>query len=320
MSSQLKIKESELKDILAEVASDLAKAFEPAADELKKADGDAPPEESSGGDAGGPPAEGSESAPPDASASGAPPADASGPPAPGPDAAPSPDGVDPAAEQAAQVTPEQIQAEYLKLSPEELDIHIKAALAAKAALAGAGAPDAGGVPPPAAGPDASAAPMPDASASAAPPAPAGPPVPPPPAGPPAFKSELASSPERGGKDSIDSVAKSEPKLQTVVVNDEISRLQALVKSQGEDIANLAKIAQSLAERPLRKAVTTVAHMPKAPEAKRSITELNRATITAHLKTLTASPDLKKSDRQLISDFYDGRVQISALAPLFEDFK
>src|SRR3954470_20854224 len=123
----LKIKESELKDILAEVAEDLAKAFESEKDKLSKADdgsGPPPKEETPGEDhAGSPPAEGSEGsdAPPAADASAAPGAES---PAPGPDGAPAPQGMDPAADQAAALTPEALQAEYSKLSPEELDMHI----------------------------------------------------------------------------------------------------------------------------------------------------------------------------------------------------
>ena len=302
----LKIKESELKDILSEVAEDLAKAFKSTEDKLVKAEpiakDDGPPQEDESGsdEASSAPAEGSEgsepSAPPaDASA---PPADASAPPA-SPDASPAPEGMDPAADQAAALTPEALQAEYSKLAPEELDMHIKAALAAKAAVAGA--PDAGGLPPP----DASAAPAPDASAP-----PAAPPA------PPALKAELKASPERGGKDSIDSLGKSEFEAMSKKQNDEIEALKALVKSQAEDIETLAKVAQKIMEQPLRKAVTSVAHLPKVEEKK----ELTRETIHARLKTLSAKPDLKKSDRQLINDFFDGRVKADKLAPLFEDYK
>lgn len=332
----LKIKESELKDILDEVASDLAKAFESEKDALKKAElakddapgGDESPDEDAGS---GPPAEGSESAPPaDASASAPPDAGAGGPPPPdasaSPDGAPAPEGMDPAAEQAAALTPEALQAEYGKLAPEELDMHIKAALSAKAAIAGApgapgvpGAPDAGGLPPP----DASAAPMPPDAGGLPPPGPSAPPMAPPaggppglPPGPPAMKAELKASPERNGKHSIDALGKSANEYISKKYEDEISELRALAKSQQEDVENLTKILTKVLEQPLRKAVTTVAHLPKVEEKR----ELNAVNIHARLKELSAKPDLKKSDRQLINDFYDGRVKADKLAPLFEDFK
>ena len=318
----LKIKESELKDILDEVASDLAKAFESEKDALKKAElakDDVPGEETPGEDAGGgPPAEGSESAPPvDASASAPPDA---GPPAgpdasASPDAAPSPEGVDPAAEQAAALTPEALQAEYSKLAPEELDMHIKAALQAKAAVAGA----PGGLPPDASAPPLGAdAGVPPMGAGPAGPPPGAPPAGPDPlAGPPAMKNELTPSPERKGKNSIDALGKSADLVISMKkYEDEIDSLKALAKSQQEDVENLTKILTKVLEQPLRKAVTTVAHLPKADEKK----ELNAGAIHSRLRELSAKPDLKKSDRQLINDFYDGRVKADKLAPLFEDYK
>lgn len=301
----LRITEADLQDVLAEVAEDLAKAFKSTEDRLAKAEPiakDASTEETPGEDhSGSPPAEGSESAPPmGASASAGPPMGAS------PDGAPAPEGMDPAADQSAALTPEALQAEYSKLAPEELDMHIKAALAAKSVLSGS--PDMGGMPPP----DASAAPMPDASA----PPMGGPPPGAPPMGPPAMKNELPASPERNGKGSIDSIHKSEFESLNKKNQDEIETLRAMVKSQAEDIENLAKITKAVLEQPLRKAVTSVAHLPKVEEKR----ELTREAIHSRLKSLSAKPDLKKSDRQLINDFFDGRVKADALAPLFEDYK
>jgi len=296
----LKIKESDLKALLDEVASDLSKAFESEKDKLVKADlakDDAPGEESPGEEAPAPaPEEGSESAPPDAPPE-APPADASAPPdaSASPDGAPAPDApLDPAAEASAALTPEALQAEYSKLAPEELDMHLKAALAAKAAVAGA--PDASAGAPPMAppGPEASAPPM-------APPA--GPPM-----DPLAMKSELSVDQKANGGQ----ISKSEKSN-----SDEIEALKALVKSQAEDTENLAKALKLMLEQPLRKAVTSVAHLPKVEAEKAPLT---KASISARLKELSQKPDLKKSDRQLINDFYDGRVKADALAPLFEDYK
>jgi hypothetical protein len=322
-----KIKESELKALLDEVATDLSKAFESEKDKLVKAEeigkadlakDDAPgeePDESAAPDASassdGPPApapeEGSESAPaPDASAS--------------PDGAPAPDAaMDPAADAAAALTPEALQAEYSKLAPEELDMHIKAALAAKAVVAGApdasaGAPGAGA--PPMGPPDASAPPM--APPAAGPAAGAGaPPSPPMPDDPMALKSELSAGHKKANGGQIkagSSLGKSESEKAT---EDKIAALEALVKSQAEDTENLTKAIKHMLEQPLRKAVTSVAHLPKVEAEKAPLT---KASINARLKELSMKPDLKKSDRQLINDFYDGRVQADKLAPLFEDYK
>jgi len=294
----LKIKESELKALLDEVASDLSKAFESEKGQLAKAalsnaemeksalaKDDAPGEESSPDESASAPPAGppDESAPPmpEEGSESAPPPDASA----SPDMAPSPEGMDPAADQSAALTPEALQSEYSKLAPEELDMHIKAALAAKAAVAGA--------------PDASAG-APPMGASAPPGAP--------PMDPMAMKSELSVDQKANGGQ----ISKSEKHY-----DDEIESLKALVKSQAEDTENLAKALKLVLEQPMRKAVTSVAHLPKAETEKAPLT---RASVNARLKELSMKPDLKKSDRQLINDFYDGRVSADKLAPLFEDYK
>lgn len=231
--------------------------------------------------------------------------------------------MDPAAEQSQALTPEALQAEYSKLSPEELDMHIKAALSAKAMVAGS--PDAGGMgappmdgsagPPP---PPMGASPSPGGMPPPPPGAGAGGPPPPPMMPPPTMKNELTASPERNGKDSIDSLGKSEFQAMNKKNSEELESLRNLMKSQAEEIETLTKIAQKLAEQPLRKAVTSVAHLPKT--AAEGPKEFTRASIQAHLKTVSSNPNLKKSDRQLINDFYDGRVKIDRLAHLFEDAK
>lgn len=318
-----KIKESELKALLEEVATDLSKAFESEKDMLAKAEGelakdDAPgeekPDESPAADASAPPdaspapspEEGSEAPAPDASAS--------------PDGAPAPDAaMDPAADAAAALTPEALQAEYSKLAPEELDMHLKAALAAKAAVAGA--PDASAGAPPMAPPmdaSASAGAPPMGAPPAGPPAPAAAPASPPmPDDPMALKSELSAGHKKANGGQIkagSSLGKSENEK---AADAKIEALEALVKSQAEDTENLTKAIKIMMEQPLRKAVTSVAHLPKVEAEKAPLT---KASINARLKELSMKPDLKKSDRALINDFYDGRVKADALAPLFEDYK
>lgn len=295
-----KIKESELKALLEEVASDLSKAFESEKDQLAKAElaKDAPPGEEPD-EASAAPA----SAPPDASPAPSPEEGSENTPPPdaaaSPDASPAPDApMDPAADASAALTPEALQAEYSKLSPEELDMHLKAALAAKAAVAGA--PDA----------SAGAPPMADPAAGAG-----APPSPPMPNDPMAMKSEVSASKANGGQIKAgSSLGKSENEKLT---EDKIAALEALVKSQGEDNANLAKAIKLMIEQPQRKAVTSVAHLAKTEAEKAPLT---KASINARLKELSMKPDLKKSDRQLINDFYDGRVKADKLAPLFEDYK
>ena len=213
-------------------------------------------------------------APPEATESTTPPADG----------APSPDGMDPAADAGAALTPEALQAEYSKLPPEELDMHIQAALAAKAAVA---------------------APSPDASAPMAPPGPSAP-VPPTPGPDAMMRNELSPSPERKGPRGMEQVKKSE-----------VDDLKSLIKSQQEDIENLTKSIKLVLEQPQRKAVTSVSHLPKVEENPQPLT---KADVHKRLKEIARNPNLKKSDRQLINDYYDGRVSVSKLAPLFEDNK
>jgi hypothetical protein len=320
-----KIKESELKALLEEVATDLSKAFESEKDKLAKADGssdlvkeDAPGEEKPGeepadegssvppGDVSPPADEGGAEAAPEASAAAS------------PDGAPAPDAaMDPAQDAAAALTPEALQAEYQQLSPEELDMHIKAALAAKAAVAGA--PDAS------MGPGAAPGGAPGGMPGSPPPGPAAaPPSPPMPDDPMALKSEVSAGTKKATGGAIKAggaLGKSEndKAIEALIKASEekMAQLEALVKSQGEDNENLAKAIKMMIEQPLRKAVTSVAHLPKTETQKAPLT---KAVIDARLKELSAKPDLKKSDRRLINDFYDGVVKADALAPLFEDYK
>lgn len=312
----MKIKEDELASLLDEVASDLAKAWKAEkaslSKSLSKADGEPPEAEEE---------EGSQSKAPDAGpaeppAPAASPADegsAGGPgaaagPAAGPEASsPAPDmgAGDPAQDQA--LTPEALQAEYSKLQPEELDMHIQAALAAKQAIAAPAGPDMGmGQPPmgPGAGPSAP---------------PAGPVGPGPSA---AMKSEVAAS--GYNKASGGQINKSEAAYKETLKKYEsrFTEMEALIKSQSaalksnqEDIENLAEATKRVIEQPLRKAITNVAQISKTMEAPKEITA---ASIHARLKDLSATPSLKKSDRNLINDFYDKRVSIDKLSHLFEN--
>lgn len=356
------IKESELKDLLDEVATDLAKAFESEKDKLVKAEesssssssmekgsssmektavpaseGSAGPDHKhddrqvqdvnklSGGVKPNPMTEkgaklGKDDAPPEkskspeASAAGSPAPEASqSSAAPGGDAPPAPDAgvggpeagaapgadagapADPAADAGMALTPEALQAEYSKLPPEELDMHIQAALAAKAALAG---------------PAAGAAPMgADGGAPMAPP-----PASPSPGGAPmAMNEDYHNSPERDAPH-----GKGAPGMELARKHEaEIAELKALVKSQAEDYDKVFSALKSYVEQPQRKAITTVAYVAKSEQPTSKV--ITPTTIRARLLELSKQPDLKKSDRQLINDFYDHKVSIDKLAHLFEGF-
>lgn len=157
----LKLNDKELNSLLDEVAADLKNTFATVNEKLNKSEQNlskaagSDPEESS------PVKDDAPAAPPEASA-GAPGAEASAPPdmagpGPGAEAPAGAPGGDPAAD--AGLTPEALQAEYEKLPPEELQMHLQACQAALQKLMGAGPAGAGmdpsagaGAPPPAAPP------------------------------------------------------------------------------------------------------------------------------------------------------------------------
>lgn len=296
------IKSSTLQAMLDDVANDFIDALKTKQESLAKSElrKDFPPKKE---DESEPSKEASDSAPADASASAGPsdapeaaPAPGADAPAPGLDAgAPAPDAGmgDPAADQ--QLDPAALQAEYAKLSPDELEMHLQAAMAAKQALAGAMAP------------------VPDASAAAPAPAPAAP--------APEMKSE-ASAGEKSKK-AVDAmkeleksvVAKSEQVAASLAKTEE---LEKLIKAQADEIASLHAGIQKIVDVPGRKAVTAVNHVTRETAPAGSSKEWTKDTIHAHLKQISATPSLKKADRELINDFYCGVVKIDKLAHLFEE--
>jgi hypothetical protein len=307
----MRIKNSELQAVLTAVEEDLQKAFEAEKATLLKADGKPPDDEPASASEGPVSADTSTpaSSPSSESAPASPAADAPGPEAAASaPAAPGMDGsapMDPAAQQGDQLTLEALQAEYAQLPPEELDMHIQAALAAKEALM-ASAPGA----------DGSAAPMasPAASAPAASPA-------------PAMKAEIKSHDKAsGGQDgSFPAIEKSEKaiaSLETLVKSQEetIKKAQELIKSQAEDIDNLAKAMKTYMERPERKAVTGISYLkkaevaPSAPEQK----EFTPAEAKERLKEII--PTLSKAEREVVMDFYEGKVKVDKLTPILEKVK
>lgn len=275
------LKDSELNKLLDEVALDLNKAFGEVQNKLAKGeevvakDEDAPPSKAA-----------EESSPIASEGSDAPPPadDGSAPAAPAPDAGAAP--VDPAAEQGAALTPEALQAEYAKLPPEELQMHMQACQAAMAALGGGmGAPT----------PDA-APPAPEAAA----PAPAAP------AGAPLMQSEK--------KVAAETLSKSEAK--------ESELAKAEISSLKEDVEILAKTLKQILETPVRKAITSISDLEKSEDKPSDeYKPLAPADFWAKLKEVSKRSDLKKSEKQLILDVYAKQVnpEVAAkhLAKLFK---
>jgi hypothetical protein len=278
---------------------------------------DGPPSDGGSESSDSAPAESAESAPaappgPDAGSAPAPDASASAPAA-DPASAGAPAGGDPSG-QAAGTDPVQalVQA-YAQLSPEELAMHDAALQQVKAqsgAAAGGmpGAPGAGGMPP--------ADPM--AAGAGAPPAPG--PVAPAPA-PAAPAGPAAVAPLAGeGSQPIDPAA-------TMALKSEFDKELNLIKSErdakAKEITDLKKSVEMLTDamtkvfaQPVRRAITSkdVGALSKA-EKPVSLGDLSKAEITRKLTVAAHNPSLKKSDRDLINNYYKGNVKVDALAHL-----
>lgn len=327
-------KDSELRNVIAEMAEQLEGAWQTSKQELLSK---AIPEESdAGGEKSSPPAD------PGSSDSSAPASDpaASAPAAAAPASAPAsapaaaPAGADPAmgADQGAPLTPEALQAEYSQLAPEELDMHIKAALSAKEALAAS-----------------ASAVAPDAASAAPGSAPAGAP-------PMAMKTEIGgheTSEQSLSEDTVDkgegsmiggehtseaslaedTVDKAEliashkkasggqivKKTETSVDprDSEIVELKKSLKTASEDIENLTKAVKMVLERPERKAITTIAALSKHELPVLTKKEYTPEEAKEQLNAL--APKLNKAEREIVFDFYGGKVKADALAPLFEKY-
>ncbi len=303
----MKLKDSELKSILAEVETEIASLLKSEGDALKKAKDDGDDAESAPADSSAP-AEGSapaEASAPDASAS--PEASAPAPEAPAPDmsAAPAPEAsapaADPAAEASAPADPEALKAEYSKLDPESLKAHYMAAKAALFEMMGAAG--AGGPP----GAEASA-PAPMAAPPAGPEASASAP-------PPALKAELKDVPATakldnaggsGGKaavpDDVKALGKSEKDI-------EVEDLKAQVEL-------LAKAVDLALGTPVRKAVTSVAHLPKTEETAPT-KELSKSEVQEKIKKAMAGGKLTKNQKDSLFSYTLGNTEFDQIKDLLE---
>jgi hypothetical protein len=216
---------------------------------------------------------------------------------------------DPAAGGEQPVSVEALEAEYEQLPPEELKMHLAAAhAAAMKVLGGAMGPDAGagappGAPPPGAGPSA-----------------------PPPASPPpgkmafnevpAAKAEIRHGDGSGGKE-LPVKKSEEPKTST-----EVAAVRADVASLKEDVQNLVKAFEVSLGKPIRKAVTDVNFIPKAPEG--DAKPVSSTVIGAHFAELTRpgsravkadGQPLSKADRERINAWYDNRISYDGIQDL-----
>lgn len=179
---------------------------------------------------------------------------------------------------------EALAAEYAKLPPEELEMHL---MALEMVLKQHGA-----------GGEASPAGMPEGS-----PAPAGMP----PEASPAMKKEMSEK-SKSASVSEKSASPAAKKEYSASEGSSVSKSEIDALNQKLDVA--LKAVEFLT-RPMRKAVTEF-----ASEEKPAL-NLSKNEITAKLKAVTASPALAKSDRQLINGFYDGRVAVDQIAHLLK---
>lgn len=289
----MNIKDSELKALVAEVETEIGALLKAEKDKLAKAhpgedtSAEIPPDESATASA----------KPPEASASASPAPDAGSVPPPAPDAsaAPAPDASapagagDPAADEGT-MDPEALKAEYAKLPPDELKIHFMAAKAALMEVMGGADDGSAGAPPPPAAPP---APPPMASPS--------------PSAPPALKAEMKINADANGGKELP-IKKSEQELQ-------IDALKAEVSEHKDALDKLVKAVTVMVERPERKAVTTTAFIPKTDETPKS---LSKTEVMEKLKKVSATPGLKKSDRDLINSFCVDAVGLDKIRHLLTD--
>lgn len=286
----MKIKDNELKAILSEVQTELDQLFK--SEKLSKAVGDDEPTPEATPEASAASPEGSAPAP-EASAPPAPVASPAAPNAPAdmtpgdtmPHDAPAESAEGTPGEIEATTDPEALKAEYMKLAPEELKMHYLAAKQALIEAMGGG----------------QEAPAPAPEAPMAPPATPAPEM--------TMKGEKDYAKANGGEMSKGKMAKSEP-------NEEVELLKGQIENQNKQIEMLVKAVDLTLSQPLRKAVTSVAHLPKTENLPTDVTKLTKAQIDLKLKPVITQ-NLSKSDRQLINQYYTDAVKVDAIAHLLK---
>lgn len=286
----MKIKDSALKALIAEVEAEIGDLLKSEKQKLSKAAEDLDEEQAEASADASPPPEADPSAEASAEASApmgdapedemsAPaedsaPAEASAPP-------PGDDAMQPQEDmaEAAPMDPEALKAEYMKLPPEELEMHLMAAKAAMMEMSGGQ----------------------DAQADAGAPPPAAPPAPEQSA--PAMKAEEKPH-KKAQKEEHKDVEMS--KSEKSISNERLKELEAQVEG-------LVKALDLALGQPMRKAVTSVAFVPRTEETKPT---LNKGQVMEQLKEVTKQ-NLKKSDRELINRYCLGEVEVEKIQHLLQ---
>lgn len=91
--------------------------------------------------------------------------------------------------------------------------------------------------------------------------------------------------------------------------------EAKIRELEKTVAGLGKVVDILTK-PMRKAVTDVAFVPRTDEGS-SRKSLSKSEVTEKLRDITAEGRLKKSDKDLVMKFYSGQVNADALSHLFD---
>jgi hypothetical protein len=211
---------------------------------------------------------------------------------------------DPATDNAS---PEALQAEYAKLPIEELKLHVMAAHAALMAAVSTGQPDASATPQ-------GAPPVPPASA--APPASA--PEDTQSMGKKEFESEGSGGQIKAGK-----MAKSEKSDLEL----KLEKLEKSLKERDEQLLDVQSKFESAAANlvtfvnnkvALRKSISGVSYDSKPGENQaEEFKPLAKSEAVQKLNKLTASKDLKKSDRELINNYILGTADQATVAHLLK---
>ncbi len=304
-----------MKNILSEVETEITSLLKTESEALKKAkeDGD---EASAPAESGPPTESASPEAPPEASAG---PAEGSAPPGASPEAsapmspeasAPAPEmGADPAAAQ-GPVDPEALKAEYSKLAPEELKAHYMACKAALFEMMGAaqGAGPAGAPAPGAPAPEASA-PMPPPMSPPAPEASA-------PQPPPAFKAEVPASMTKNPANGS-ALKDQAPTVPDAIKKSEMDSKVDDLEKQVELMAKALGIAMDHLGTPIRKAVTSIAHIPRTVEEAPVVKEPSRLDVKNRMLKAMSTGKLSKSDKEKLISYSLGNIAFDQIKDLLE---
>ena len=196
--------------------------------------------------------------------------------------------------QISQADIEALAAEYASLPPEELEVHAMAIDAALQMVMGGG-----GAPPPGA-------------EGGAPPPPPGGGAPPPPGGAPMAMSEYKIK---------EDLKKTEAEIEKKVLKKyeeqqaESDKRFEMLQSQ---VAGLVKALDIVSGSPMRKAITDMSHISKpgseiSPEE--AVRSLSKSDIDKRLTERTRDRSMKKSDRELVNQYYAGEVSVEGISHL-----